>query len=126
MYLVLVVWLPVDFRYPGLGRADGSSIRYLGRRREVSRDHGVHTGGHALDIGGLVTNRATKERKLMVLMISDLELDLDQPEMIEVGEAVHALADEELDRTLANRLDLSYPVDEQAMEQALSRIEEPE
>jgi len=73
-----------------------------------------------------VTNRATKERKLMVLMISDLELDLDQPEMIEVGEAVHALADEELDRTLANRLDLSYPVDEQAMEQALSRIEEPE
>jgi hypothetical protein len=73
-----------------------------------------------------VTNRATKERKLMVLMISDLELDLDQSEMIEVGEAVHALADEELDRTLANRLDLSYPVDEQAMEQALSRIEEPE
>lgn len=73
-----------------------------------------------------MTNRATKERKLMVLMISDLELDLDQPEMIEVGEAVHALADEELDRTLANRLDLSYPVDEQAMEQALSRIEEPE
>ena len=73
-----------------------------------------------------MTNRATKERKLMVLMISDLELDLDQSEMIEVGEAVHALADEELDRTLANRLDLSYPVDEQAMEQALSRIEEPE
>jgi len=73
-----------------------------------------------------VTNRATKERKLMVLMISDLELDLDQSEMIEVGEAVHALADEELDRTLANRLDLSYPVDEQAMEQALSRIEELE
>ena len=71
-------------------------------------------------------DRRTKERKLLALMVGDLELDLDQSEMIEVGEAVHALADEELDRTLANRLDLSYPVDEQAMEQALSRIEEPE
>jgi hypothetical protein len=80
----------------------------------------------AVDKGGLVTNRVTKERKLMVLMISDLGLDLDQSEMTEVGEVVHALADEELDRTLASRLGLPYPVDEQAMEQAMSRVEEPE
>ena len=73
-----------------------------------------------------MTDRSTKERKLMALMISDLELDLEQPGMIGVGEEVRALPDEELDRTLASRLDLPYPVDEQAMEQALTHIEEPE
>jgi len=71
-------------------------------------------------------DRSTKERKLIALMISDLELDLTEPEMIELEQEVHALADEELDRTLASRLGLAYPVDEQAMEQALSRIEAPE
>jgi hypothetical protein len=71
-------------------------------------------------------DRSTKERKLIALMISDLELDLTEPEMIELEQEVHALADEELDRTLASRLGLAYPVDEQAMEQALSRIEVPE
>jgi hypothetical protein len=73
-----------------------------------------------------MTDRSTKERKLMALMISDLELNLTEPEMIEVETEVRALPDEELDRTLASRLNLPYPVDEQAMEQALSRIEEPE
>jgi hypothetical protein len=71
-------------------------------------------------------DRSTKERKLIALMISDLELDLTEPEMIELEQEVHALADEELDRTLASRLGLAYPVDEQAMEQVLSRIGEPE
>ena len=71
-------------------------------------------------------DRSTKERKLIALMISDLELDLTEPEMIELEQEVHALVDEELDRTLASRLGLAYPVDEQAMEQALSRIEVPE
>jgi hypothetical protein len=73
-----------------------------------------------------MTDRSTKERKLMALMITDLELDLKQPGMIEVGEEVRGLPDEELDRTLASRLDLPYPADEQALEQALSGIEEPE
>ncbi len=73
-----------------------------------------------------MTDRSTKERKLMALVIADLDLDPEQPEMAEVGEEVRALPDEELDRTLANRLDLPYPAEEQAMEQALSRIEEPE
>ena len=71
-------------------------------------------------------DRTTKERKLTALMISDLELDLTEPEMIEVEQEVRTLPDEELDRTLASRLGLAYPVDEQAMEQALSRIEDPQ
>ena len=73
-----------------------------------------------------MTDRSTKERKLMTLMITDLKLNLEELEMIEVEEEVRVLPDEELDRTLASRLDLPYPTDEQAMEQALSRIEEPE
>ena len=72
-----------------------------------------------------MTDRRTKERKLMALMITDLELDLEEPEMIEVEEELRALPDEELNKTLASRLDLPYPVAEQAMEQALSHIEEP-
>ena len=68
-------------------------------------------------------DRATKERKLIALMITDLELDLEEAEMSEVKEEVADLPDEELDRTLASRLDLPYPVDEQAMQQALSRAD---
>jgi hypothetical protein len=71
-------------------------------------------------------NRTTKERKLMGLMINDLELNLREPEMIQVVEELRALPDEELDKTLASRLNLPYPVNEQAMEQALDRIEEPD
>jgi hypothetical protein len=71
-------------------------------------------------------DRTTKERKLIALMLADLELDLTQPEMSEVEEEVRDLPDEELEKTLASRLDLPYPADEHAMEQALSRIEEPE
>jgi hypothetical protein len=71
-------------------------------------------------------NRTTKERKLMGLMINDLELNLREAEMIQVVEELRALPDEELDKTLASRLNLPYPVDEQAMEQALDRIEEPD
>jgi hypothetical protein len=73
-----------------------------------------------------MTDRSTKERKLMALIISDLELNLEEAQMIEVGQEVRSLPDEELDRTLASRLDLPYPVDEQEMGQALTRIEVPE
>jgi hypothetical protein len=62
----------------------------------------------------------------MALMISDLELDLKEPEMIQVEEELRALPDEELDKTLASRLNLPYPVNEQTTEQALGRIEEPD
>ena len=73
-----------------------------------------------------MTDRGTKERKLMALMISDLELNLEEAERIEVEQEVRSLPDEELDRTLASRLDLPYPVDEQEMGRALSRVEVPE
>src|SRR5215207_4335226 len=73
-----------------------------------------------------MTDRGTKERNLIALMISDLELNLEVAEMIEIEQEVRSLPDEELDRTLASRLDLPYPVDEQEMERALSRIEVPE
>ena len=73
-----------------------------------------------------MTDRITKERKLIGLILTDLELDLTEPEMLEVQQEVRDLADEELDRTLASRLNLSYPVDDQALEQVLNRIEDQE
>ena len=73
-----------------------------------------------------MADRRTKERKLLALMVNDLELNLERPEMMELEEEVGALVDEELDRTLAGRLDLPYPADEGAMEQALAQVDEPE
>jgi hypothetical protein len=43
-----------------------------------------------------------------------------------IEDEAHALSDEELDRTLAGRLDLPYPVDEEVLDRALARVEEPE
>lgn len=73
-----------------------------------------------------MVDRETKEHKLLALMVNDLGLDLEKPEMVELEEEVGALVDEELDRTLAGRLDLPYPADEGAMEQALAQVDEPE
>ena len=72
-------------------------------------------------------DRATKERKMIALMINDLGIaDTDEQEMVKVNEEVGALSEEDLDRTLAGRLDLPYPVDEEVLERALNRVEEPE
>ena len=72
-------------------------------------------------------DRATKERKMIALMVNDLGIaDTDEQEMVKVNEEVGALSVEELDRTLAGRLDLPYPVDEEVLERALNRVEEPE
>ncbi len=72
-------------------------------------------------------DRATKERKMIALMVKDLGVaDTDEQEMVKVNEEVAALPGEELDRTLAGRLDLPYPVDEEVLERALTRVEEPE
>lgn len=71
-------------------------------------------------------NRQSKERKLVALMVNDLEANLSEPEMARVEEEVHNLPGEELDRTLAQRLDLSYPVREEELERALAQVEEPE
>jgi hypothetical protein len=71
--------------------------------------------------------REIKERKLVALMVNDLGIaDIEEPEMVRLGEEVRALPDGELDKTLASRLDLPYPVDEKVLERALGRVEEPE
>ena len=71
--------------------------------------------------------REIMERKLVALMVNDLGIaDIEEPEMVRLGEEVHALPDEELDRTLASRLDLPYPVDAEVLERAMGRVEEPE
>src|ERR687890_45731 len=72
-----------------------------------------------------MADRGTKERKLVALMVNDLGTD-SEPEMVQMEQEVHSLPDEELDRTLASRLDLSYPVDEEVLDRALARVEEPE
>ncbi len=73
-----------------------------------------------------MADRETKERKLISLMVNDLEASLSEPEMAQTREEVRALPDEELDKTLATRLDLPYPPDEETLDRALSRVEEPE
>ena len=70
--------------------------------------------------------RGIKERKLGALMVNDLGIaDVEEPEMARLSEEVRALPEEELERTLASRLDLPYPVDAEVLERALSRVEEP-
>ncbi len=72
-----------------------------------------------------MADRRTKERKLVALMLNDLGAD-GEPDMARIEEEVGALPDEELDRTLAGRLDLPYPVDAEVLERAIRRVEEPE
>jgi hypothetical protein len=72
-----------------------------------------------------MADRTTKERKLVALMVNDLGAESETDAAVIEDEA-HALSDEELDRTLARRLDLPYPVEEEVLERALARIEEPE
>ena len=71
--------------------------------------------------------RAKKERKLSALMVNDFEAsDLSEKDLGRIDEEVRGLADEELDKLLAVRLDLPYPVDAEVLDRALSRVEEPE
>ena len=62
----------------------------------------------------------------MALMVNDLGSSLSESEMVTAEGEVRALPDEELDRMLAERLDLPYPVAEDVLERALARVEEPE
>jgi uncharacterized coiled-coil protein SlyX len=74
-----------------------------------------------------MADRQTRERKLIALMVNDLGIaDTEEPEMVKMEEEVRSLPDEELDRTLAQRLDLPYPVDAEVLDRALARVEEPE
>ena len=72
-----------------------------------------------------MADRTTRERKLIALMINDLGA-ASEPDAAQIEEEVRALSDEDLDRTLAGRLDLPYPVDEDVLDRALARVEEPE
>ena len=74
-----------------------------------------------------MADRGTKERKLMALMVNDLGIsDIEEPEMKKMNEEVRGLSEEELDRTLATRLDLPDPPDEDDLDQALAGVQEPE
>lgn len=73
-----------------------------------------------------MADRATKERKLVALMVNDLGPGFGEREMAGLGEDVHALPDEELDRTLAERLDLPLPTDQETLDDALLHVEEPD
>jgi hypothetical protein len=72
-----------------------------------------------------MADRGTRERKLVALMVGDLGTDTEL-EVASMEEEVRALPDEELDKTLAGRLNLPYPVDAEVLDRALSRVEEPE
>ena len=74
-----------------------------------------------------MADRKTKERKLMALMVRDLGIaDTSEPEMVQMEGEVRDLPEEELDKTLAARLDLPYPMDAEVMDRVLARVEEPE
>jgi hypothetical protein len=72
-----------------------------------------------------MADRGTRERKLVALMVGDLGTDTEL-EVASMEEEARALPDEELDKTLAGRLNLPYPVDAEVLDRALSRVEEPE
>jgi hypothetical protein len=71
-----------------------------------------------------MADRATKERKLVALMVNDLGPGFSEGEMASLREDVGALADEDLDGTLAERLGLPVPADEEALDMALLHVEE--
>ena len=73
-----------------------------------------------------MADRSTKERKLIALMLNDLASSLGHDELSQAEQETRALSDEELDRTLASRLDLPYPTDEVTLNSALLHVEEPE
>lgn len=75
----------------------------------------------------VMADRKVKEIKLLALMINDMGIaDIEEPEVVKMEEEVRSLSDADLDETLASRLDLPYPVDEEVLDRALARVEEPE
>jgi hypothetical protein len=71
-----------------------------------------------------MADRQTKERKLVALMVNDLGPGFGKKEMARLQKEVRALSDSELDETLAGRLDLPDSAGEEALEQALTHVEE--
>jgi hypothetical protein len=73
-----------------------------------------------------LAERETREQKLIALMIKDLGPGFGEKEMAGLQSEVRSLPDEELRGTLVSRLNLPASVDDEALEQALSHVEEPE
>ena len=73
-----------------------------------------------------MADRTTKERKLIALMLNDLASSMSGDDLSQAEREVSALPDEELDRTLASRLGLPYPTDDETLDAALLHVEEPE
>lgn len=73
-----------------------------------------------------MADRKTKERKLMALMVNDLEASMGLEDLSRAEEETADLPDEELDRVLASRLNLPYPTDEETLDSALLHVREPE
>jgi len=71
-----------------------------------------------------MADRKTKESKLMALMVNDLGPGFGEREMARLEREVRSLSDTELDGTLAGRLDLPHPINEEALERALSHVED--
>jgi hypothetical protein len=75
----------------------------------------------------VMADRRMKEIKLLALMVNDMGIaDIEEREVVKMEEEVRSLSDAELDETLASRLDLPYPVDEEVLDRTLARVEEPE
>src|SRR5215210_4797512 len=73
-----------------------------------------------------MADRETRERKLIALMVNDLGPGFREREMAGLETEVGALPDDELRRTLATRLGLPPSVDDEALGEALSHVEERE
>jgi hypothetical protein len=73
-----------------------------------------------------MAGRETRENKLIALMINDLGPGFGEEEMVGLQSDVRSLSDEELRTTLTARLDLPPSVDDEALADALSHVEEPE
>jgi hypothetical protein len=64
---------------------------------------------------------------MLALMVNDLGVaDVEEAEMARMEREIGDLPEDELDKTLATRLDLPYPVDAEVLDRALSRVQEPE
>ena len=73
-----------------------------------------------------MAERETREQKLIALMINDLGPGFGEKEMVGLQSEVRSLPDDELRTTLVSRLNLPSSVGDEALEQALSHVEEPE
>jgi hypothetical protein len=94
------------------------------RVAELERDLKTLRTNHEEDA---MADRRTKEMKLLALIVNDLGIaDVEESEMVKMEKDVRSLPNEELDETLASRLDLPYPVDAEVFDRALARVEEPD